>query len=350
MTRVGIATLLMLFAVAGGAVASELDLLDFTTEEDFVFRTPAVQTSETVDEAGHTYDGPSPFAGRMAYGTGDREITRHVNLAMAQGDATESGPNPSSGVGIADKKNPGRAILLSALIPGAGQLYAQKPFWAAGFFIVEAAMIGGAVSYAIQGADKEDEYESFARTHWDEELYRDFEYWLATSNPNLPQDERFGGDQTSWNQLPWGEKLTFLPNNFTHELPEQETQQYFEMIGKYLSQFGVGWPSDLIDPNNPDYQSFLNQLSRWDQDSDDFEGWPSNQAATYIDMRDQSNQLLNMSANFTMVLMVNHVASALHAGFAVRSHNRKIAEAQMGMDTHYRNGEYVPMAKLNITW
>lgn len=79
------------------------------------------------------------------------------------------------------KKNPGRAVLLSALVPGAGELYAGAPLKAAGFFLLEVACWGSAIYFTKEGKDKEDAYELFADENWDETIYRDFEFFLAKS-------------------------------------------------------------------------------------------------------------------------------------------------------------------------
>ena len=67
-------------------------------------------------------------------------------------------------------------------------------------------------------------------------------------------------------EMEWQDKLDYLPSaGFTHELPSEsdrnnssDDQQYYEMIGKYIGQFGVGWdshPDDFPfdDPRTPYY-------------------------------------------------------------------------------------------------
>ncbi len=236
-----------------------------------------------------------------------------------------------------NKKNPGRALLLSAIMPGAGELYAGKTWRAAGFFALEMAAWVGAIYYAQQGEDKETEYEKYADQHYRENIYRSVEYAAAV---DATIGDPFDGEQSEWEGLEWQDKLGYLPDNFTHDLPQERNQQYYENIGKYMTQFGYGW-EDYINGRNVD-DILL------DAEGFGYEWRASSPLAdAYIDMRDESNKLLDRSANFFAVIMVNHVASALHAGFTVRAMNEDAkVEPELGMIRH--NDERVTTAGLRI--
>ncbi|MCB2212453.1 hypothetical protein KQI52_10115 [bacterium] len=245
-----------------------------------------------------------------------------------------------------NRKNPGRALLLSAIMPGAGELYAGKTWRAAGFFALEMAAWVGAIYYAQQGEDKETEYEKYADQHYHENYYRSVEYAAALdATIGDAWDEEDG--QGAWEALDWQDKLGYLPDNFTHDLPQERNQQYYENIGKYMTQFGYGWEDYIgIDADG-------NLIRNTDEINGQAAGWgyiwagSSPLANEYIDMRDESNQLLDRSATFFAVIMVNHVASALHAGFTVRAMNEDAkVEPAMGMIRH--NDERVTTAGLRI--
>ncbi|MBS1262720.1 MAG: hypothetical protein MAG453_02083 [Calditrichaeota bacterium] len=242
-----------------------------------------------------------------------------------------------------EKKNPGRALLLSAIMPGAGELYAGKTWRAAGFFALEIASWVGAVYYAQAGDDKEKEYENFAEKHYKPSYYRSVEY-AAADDPNHGNLGRYEEGPDAWETLPWQDKIQYLPENFTHELPTEHNQQYYENIGKYLTQFGYGW-DDYI--NGRTDQQIVSDAQAMGYK------WGSNGQASsarvlrYIDMRDESNQLLDRSATFFAVIMVNHVVSALHAGFTVRAMNKAAeVEPQAGRILH--NDELVQTVGFRI--
>jgi len=193
---------------------------------------------------------------------------------------------------VPGKKNIGRALLFSLLLPGTGQLYAG-PWWRAlPWMAIEAAGWGVFAIYQKKGNDKTNEFQDFANAHFDTARYWAQVRWILERNENR------------------------LPDNFTHELPAERTQQYYEMIGKYVEQFGFGW-----DDIKGDDSLTLN-----------FDGTTAN-FYKYADMRGEANDLFH-TANVGMeVVLVNHILSPLEAAFLVRSHNRRVdKEAGLG---HY---------------
>jgi len=246
----------------------------------------------------------------------------------------------------ANKKNPGRALLLSAIMPGAGEMYAGKTWRAAGFFALEIASWVGAIYYAQEGEDKETFYEKYADKWYHKNVYRAVEY-AAAQDPNIKVP--FTGGQGEWENYDWQSKLAYLPDNFTHELPDERTQQYYENIGKYMTQFGYGWYDWLLGQGiNPEEPSTWGAAAASYASGVGYE-WDgtSQRANLYIDMRDESNQLLDRSAVFFSVIMVNHVASALHAGFTVRAMNKDL-EVSPEMGNIWHNDERVTTAGLRF--
>jgi hypothetical protein len=121
-------------------------------------------------------------------------------------------------------------------------------------------------------------------------------------------------------------------DKFSHRLPSSKTQQYYEMIGKYPHQFGAAWSDASFDMiySGPDNITVNNNF--------------------YMDMREQANRLYEKAQYGLMVALVNHVISAIDAGFTARSFNRE----HMKMEMSYRNiiykGEYVNMFGVNMKW
>ena len=254
--------------------------------------------------------------------------------------------NPSAQTG---ELNPGKALLLSAIIPGAGEYYAGNKIKAAIFFTIEVAAWTSVVYFYGEGKDKEDEFIAFADENFDEDIYRAHEFGLA-QDPNHGDGDTPGFDGTieEWTAMSWEKKIHYLPREgFTHELPtlaERNAnwslkQQFYEMIGKYLDQFGFGWNDRYGDDEGTPYFDWKNGDGPAD----------SPNSGLYMDMRHDSNKLLGYSAWGYNIALLNHVASALDASFSVRIAKRR-AKAELGFRQVPYNGGLVNAAGLNFSW
>ncbi len=104
------------------------------------------------------------------------------------------------------------------------------------------------------------------------------------------------------------------------------------MIGKYIRQFGFGWNDAYGDDPSLPY----------------FSGNSPN-SLLYMDMRYDSNRLLEFSAIATQVALLNHVAAALDASFSVRAMKRD-ARVDVGFRSIIHNDNPVAVGGFNITW
>jgi hypothetical protein len=213
----------------------------------------------------------------------------HLDLQkLASDEGSDSMSNSAASASIPGKKQIGRGLLFSLIVPGTGQLYAG-PWWrAVPWIAVEAASWTVFAIYESKGQDKTNEFQHFADTHFSRARYKQAEDSLKDIN---------GGE---------------LPPNFTHTLPSENNQQYYEMIGKYLSQFGYGW--DDATGDNPDGPTL------------EFDGTTAN-FYYYAGMRGDANDLLHVANIGMEVVLVNHILSALDAALLVRLHNRQIEKA-----------------------
>jgi len=242
------------------------------------------------------------------------------------------------------KKNIGKAAMFSLIIPGAGQMYAGSWKTAIPWFAIEVASWAMFASYKSKGNDKTKEFEAYAGkrdlpNHFDYRAYMYQEYELArdTLRSGKPASDVFNGSFEDWLAMPWdgdpdtrNNRYYYLPAPFTHDVMTDDEQQYFEMIGKYILQFGFGWRDTY---NNGDgWTSGLNRTA-WESpagglrpdnpNNREFDG-ESLLFFVYRDMRGDANDLLD-KANVAMeVVLVNHMLSALHAAFLVRGYNRNL--------------------------
>lgn len=235
------------------------------------------------------------------------ELRFPSSIAMMSDDEFDIGGDGDDDFGGSSNapksKSPGKAFLLSALVPGAGQWYAGsrvKPFI---FLGAEAASWMLYFKYEKDGDDLTDEFEAFNRTHWSREAYEDkYLNWAYgyTDDDDVPIEA----------------------TEISHHLPDTRTQQYYEMTGKY-DQFAWGW----------------DDATRDGMVLDDFASSPggapelrivggstipySARRLTYETMRDDANKKYQNATNMVMVSLANHLISAFEAYFSVKAQNSK---------------------------
>ncbi|NOX38701.1 MAG: hypothetical protein GXO78_14320 [Calditrichaeota bacterium] len=242
------------------------------------------------------------------------------------------------------KKSIPRAVMLSAVLPGAGQFYAGSYVKSILFLTVEVAAWVINVRYNRLGDKKDAEFRAFADKYWDERRYWSYLYYrLLEDGVELPFsfERKLENKEKYWyliveEQYPEARRLlrdyeNVLPG-FTHRLPEksEDPQQYYEMIGKYPGQFGNAWAD----------ASFLVEYSG-------YEGRVTPLNEKYVQMRNESNRYFDIAGYGAMVALVNHVISAIDAGFTTRNLNRK-QQVKLSYKNIYYPGEYVNMLGLQM--
>jgi hypothetical protein len=249
------------------------------------------------------------------------------------------------------QKSVGKAVLFSALLPGSGQFYANSYIKTAVFLAAEVGAWAVNFSYNKKGDDKDREFKLYANEKWSEYRYWSYVNWDAQDNPNLMNllvPEQYidmvqapnGGTWYLIDEQYYNANRETIINNlrqveseqYSHRLPVTRTQQYYEMIGKYPMQFGNAWDDARFDYNysGPDNITFNNNF--------------------YMDMREESNRLYNVAQNALMVVLINHVVSAVDAGFTTRNYNRRQLQMEMSYNNIPIKGEYLNMFGVNLKW
>jgi hypothetical protein len=196
-----------------------------------------------------------------------------------------------------------RAFVYSLLIPGTGEFYAGSKIKAVLFFGLDVTFWSFYFNYHKKGKNKEDEYIAFADRYWNEEEYLD--WW-------------------------WGELDSAGRSKYSHTLPDEHSQQYYEMIGKY-KQFAFAWED--FDPNTAGEDSMTPYRDR------------------YLDVREQSNSWLNKAKYSAMFSLANHILSAFDAAIAVKKYNKKgerFSQIEFKMRLTERDYEIVPKLVMSM--
>lgn len=236
---------------------------------------------------------------------------------------------------------------LSLLVPGAGQVYADAPWWRTAIY--GAAEVAGWAMYGIyqaKGTSATTEFEQFADQHWDVTRYVN---WIATnyqewsdqqvdktaatealasiyrsSDPNLPPWERVDFQQLR--------KLeSAVKDDFTHTLPNHGEQQYYEQVGKYV-QYRAGWDDHL-----PDDDTLIYNPSRVTQRNH-----------SYTRMRLDANDLLGYAQTGITIVAINHLISMVDAALTAHAHNVKITSELKGMWLPSGEIEMIPVMGVGV--
>jgi hypothetical protein len=216
---------------------------------------------------------------------------------------------PSVGSGSHAPKNPGIAILMSAVLPGWGELYTGHTARAKGFMAAEAAIWLGYAGFTIQGNLREDDYKNYARVFAGVNAGGGSAYWDDVSD-----FVRSEGD-ASYNEAIRREARSLYPD----DLDAQE--QYFLANG-YFGSRGWEWESQER------FQEFR---------------------------RLKHNTSVSFRSAFFMtgLAILNRAVSAIDSAWMARRHNRGIAgepTARLSIAPEMSDGELGGRAAIEITF
>ena len=251
----------------------------------------------------------------------------HADSKIIMDNYAELKSNPMAD-DLPDKKSPVLAGVLSAIIPGAGQVYNEDYWIAAVFVAVEAALITTAVVYDNKGDEQTDYYQTYADEYWSVVEYAE---WLNEYNPETIPDIVIDYDTpglqpweriVDWNQLNEAE-------TGSHNLPPHGDQQYYEMIGKY-HQYSPGW-NDFTGGSNKEIIS------------PNFE--------YYSGERGQANDYYNTSSTAIVGVYINHLLAAAEAVWGANRFNDKLAINLRVEPYNFASGtELVPTLKVKFSF
>jgi len=230
---------------------------------------------------------------RIMYETGFQALGEDSGFFADEGfSATATGSTEKSGM-----KSPGRAFFYSLVVPGLGQYYCGSKIKPLLFLSAEVTSWVFYFKFHGQGDDLTAEYEAFNDAHWYRQRYED--YLL------------FAYDTTDDRGI----------KGFTEHLPDEKSQQYYEMTGKY-DQFAWGWDDAVLrDSTLYDYDT-LNKPPTIDQDVP-----TSARRESYENMRDDANNKYDRATRMVFVSLANRIVSAFEAYFTAKRRNNKVERA-----------------------
>jgi len=205
----------------------------------------------------------------------------------------------------------GRAAFFSLLIPGSGQFYNKSYLKGLAFVGVEIGAWVVNAKYTQRGNELTGEFERFADAHWDVGRY-----WAS-----LEEDCKNRGGSC-------GDLKSYESASFSHFLPGEKNQTYYENIGKY-DQFNAGWN---------------------DSKSGDARQRDSENREFYTRLRKKTNDQYDLATFGSSVVLINHVLSMLDAAYSTYRFNKNQAQAKLGLEMQRYDDELVPALSLNLQW
>jgi len=204
--------------------------------------------------------------------------------------------------GAAPRKRKYLPVLLSALVPGAGELYMGHLKRGIALMAVEAGAWSGYFYKHNQGLDTRSEYEAFADDHWDQRRWIDNHFGVYPQTGYTLEDlEQYGRD-TSGSGV-WPGYIPWVPKS-------EDKQHYYENIGKY-DWYVSGW-EDYVPLTTPDDLGPGEALSKLREE--------------YRSMRVESNDQLNVAERFIYLSIAARVFSLVQTTLLVtRSSNEDTA-------------------------
>jgi len=212
------------------------------------------------------------------------------------------------------KKSLALGVILSAILPGAGEFYGESYLKAGIFFGVEVLAWSYFIYFTKKGDNKEAEYQAYANTYWD---VRTYARWLK--NESFDQSGGIDPDEPNLDVL--REQIMVCERaNFSHTMPEYYSQQYYELIGKYQN-FQGGWtnlehvPTKAPGPYN--YVTYHDPIF-----------------TNYANERQEANDFYDYAKIGPITVILNHILSAADAAWTISAYNNKIkVETGFRMDT-----------------
>ncbi len=268
---------------------------------------------------------------------------------------------------LEDYRSPKLAMLLSLLVPGAGQAYAKSYWKTALFGVVEAAVIGVSVAYYRKGANFNRRARAHADTAYSDSLFRayyrnlwkgvhDYAQRWVDADPDEYADSVLNTEIFAF----YGEDGEPLDTTYLRRQFRKKSDEFYALIEDDL--LIQGWKDVWENPNdhNPvldpelvaqkvedtvyasgdtvivTTQSFDDIPYKYtrsiDEESDKMNDVNRYGFSDYYDIYRglirKKNSNYRTAGHVLYVMLVNHIASAIDAGISAKAHNARLLNKQ----------------------
>ncbi len=264
------------------------------------------------------------------------------------------------------KKSARIAVVMSAILPGAGSVYVNPKRWVGYIFpIIEGALIYGYLSDNKDATDQERAYEKYVNGET-----------ITLTDQNgavIYQGTRYNRDfqnivQGLVSDINTADIYDVDGQNGYYRLDAQNTQHFYEDAGKYkkyiygwadwyekyayngsgsLSEGSVepiiNWSTNSDDPN---HYILGYEITNPNYTEDPYKGMNTAMRAEYIQMRRDAQEVYDRANLFLYGMVLNRVVSSIDAGLAVKKYNKNYI-SQNNFQFNYaataKNDRFTPM-------
>jgi len=239
-----------------------------------------------------------------------------------RGITSDDGSNPPVGMdapSTVGRKSVTRAMLLSAVIPGLGQIYAGGTRgYAVGGTMAAVDVLSAWLYYDNnrKGDDRKAEYQAFARDHYDRERFEGYVRDTVVPASGYSEFEPCTDPGSYDSSACW----TSIRNIFP--LSDNDDAAYYEQIGDE-DRYVFGWDDWYADrpPNHADGWIDWNPYEAFP------EGIPttSENREVYRDMKSEADDFFGKADQYAWVMVIGRVVSMIDAAILVKLRNRDLA-------------------------
>jgi hypothetical protein len=250
---------------------------------------------------------------------------------------------------LKDYRSPKIAMLMSLVIPGSGQVYAAHHSWKAAIYgAVEVGMIATSAAIRSKGLKKENDAHRFADQHFSLEKYMSYNTALKNNVDTA----------TYSNIFPFGNDTVFQKNALIRN------RDFYGDLKENATPYVHGWDdaTPVFDANliiqTPNYYP-LNEDTSYlvypGKDSTNAQYGFSENQKIYSSEISKADGYFRSSKIVLVVMLLNHVVSAIDAGITAKAHNDLLLNKQsiwqhIGLEQMYVsvNGTMVPGYALKV--
>ncbi len=268
-------------------------------------------------------------------------------------------------------KSPRKALFMSLLIPGSGQIYVGGSTFnyvrGATYLAIEAGLWGGWYYYSVYKYDKQvSKYKKFAKAHYSASEYENAMHTLYGQTGDTDAETNFNtrymSDRESYCKAIYGTATTagcytkdeLFTNDAIHLSNASEIGSsrslydegtYYSLISG--STYVLGW-------DDVENETAISALNLNDADAETVALGTSQNLQIYRSIRSKANDYADMQAWFFGGLILNHLLSAVDAAWTAHSHNKVLYEEDVSWyhQIHF-NGGYSPLnsvSSVNVYW
>jgi len=240
-------------------------------------------------------------------------------------------------------KSPKKAMFMSLLLPGSGQMYVggQSRYVRGTFYLAEEiALIYGLYFHSIYKYDQQvKKYKDYAKANFSRNQYETAMNGLYNSMYPDNLKNTYGTERESYCKAFYGTNASFVTpcvENFgknTGDKPNDNTPlyddaAYYRIIAN--ENFVLGWSdavqNEYVEPNlNSDSPAYIKLGT-------------SENYKEYLAIRKKANDFADRQALFLGVIILNHVVSAIDAALSASAHNSSLYEEKLSFLNRIRLG------------